>query len=75
MKNNLRQKIINLYQEHNESNEGLLALRSYGVAARLKTDLEETQITLRSLLDDGVMFFRSGYYALNPPHLWKENKK
>jgi hypothetical protein len=75
MEDNIRQRIIDLYQEYNESNEDRLALRSYGVAARLETELEETQITLRSLLDDRVMFFQSGYYALNPPHLWKENKK
>lgn len=66
----LRQKIIDLYEQQENSNNSL-SLRYQGVAARLGSNEEETLEVLKTLADDEIMFKQSGYYALNPPHLWK----
>ncbi len=63
----LKERIMELYLGDRE-----LSLRYFGVAKKLRSDLEETQGALIELADGGVMFKRVGYYQLNHPVLWKD---
>lgn len=48
------------------------AMRCFGVARNLNAELYQTRGAMEVMMSKGILYRQSGYWGMNPPHLWRD---